>query len=812
MNDRLSLKIFCTGKEQDKLIKSWNLEKDKYIDYPGFLVVHVTKQVADEITESYVIEDITAQYTVTFEKKDLNDVSTEAGKDPGTNVDIIDDDDQHHFLVQFIGPIKESWKNALRRKGLVFRKPYQTFTYVVLCTKSQIMEVDSKKFPYAKWVGYLPADHRNKILIDRLPTPDESGMIEETLIVEFFSEEDMIAGKEKINSDPELGKKVRGKKESPAVKVITERGADAVLVIRVTGSVETFLATAILLSQIHGVWMVRPRVRKKTKNNVASGILGVDEVREYLSKNYDNESRTAEGYQLTGKNEIVAVCDTGFDIGRKKEVHPDFAGRVKAVKSYPISDEDMPEVFNKRRDSGAADLGGHGTHVAGSVLGDGTGSEKIKGHDKPVRGIAYEAELVFQAVEQEMYWRNPEEYKTYGRFYLSGLEDITDILRYAYGRGARIHSNSWGGGWEGVYDNTSRLVDKFMWDHKDFVVVVCAGNEGTDKNFQGEIQPTSIASPATAKNCITVGASESLRTEFSDQTYGKRWPADYPVAPFWGSPMANNPYQIVAFSSRGPTNDGRIKPDIVAPGTFILSTRSRAMSHEIKSAWGSINEDPENLDYIYMGGTSMATPLVSGVCALLRQYFKEFLYIKKPSAALLKASLIGSALKLPNYSPAEQHADNHQGYGRVNLKNIICPNEPAEVCVFDELNDRKNPKNNLRTGDLAEFKFVIESNRAPLRIAMAYTDFPGERLVNNLNLLLFRSRRSRKREYHIGYGETENKRKPDAVNNTEVIDIKNPEPGTWVLQVIASNVPHGPQDYALFFSGHFKKLPVRLQK
>ena len=165
----------------------------------------------------------------------------------------------------------------------------------------------------------------------------------------------------------------------------------------------------------------------------------------------------------------------------------------------------------------------------------------------------------------------------------------------------------------------------------------------------------SIQSPATAKNTITVGASENKRPEFNYMTYGKRWPKHYPVSPFWSSPMANNPYQVAAFSSRGPTQDGRSKPDVVAPGTYILSTRSRAIPKEAK---GSI---PGNLDYMYHTGTSMATPLVSGVCALLRQYFKEYYEdFRSPSAALIKAVLICGAVKLPGYSDPEQLADNHQ--------------------------------------------------------------------------------------------------------------------------------------------------------
>ena len=779
MNEKTSLKIFCTGSEQNNVVDHWQLAKQDYIIYPGFLIAHVSAKVADEIVEEYVVEDITSQFEISFDGCEVRDAE-QALKTL--------DNKAHHFLVQFQGPIKSQWISALRKKGVEFREPYKTFTYIVRCNKKQLEE--AMGYQHVRKICYLPTFHRDKVKLEALQL-DDDGIVSETLVVEFFNPDDMSKGRREIKK---IGK-LLGNESNSEASIVATRKSDGVISVRVTGTGNRVMKTAQSISQIHGVRVVRQRVRKNTKNDVAADIMDIDLARGLLSDDYE------EGYELTGKGEIVAVCDSGFDIGRVDDVHPDFEGRVKAIKSYPISDEDMDDVYNARRDSGAADIsGGHGTHVAGSILGSGAASKDMKGIDRPIRGIAYEAELVFQAVEQEMAWRKSQYYKDHGRFYMSGLEDITDILSYAHRKGARIHSNSWGGGWPGEYDNTCRLVDKFMWDHKDFTVVVCAGNEGSDEDFEGQIKPTSIQSPAPAKNCITVGASESLRTEFSDQTYGKRWPKFYPVKPFWDSPMANNPYQVIAFSSRGPTNDGRIKPDIVAPGSYILSTRSRAIPHEHKG-WGSI---PGNLDYFYLGGTSMATPLVSGVCALLRQYYKEIWGLAKPSSALLKATLIGGAIKLPNYSPAEQHADNHQGYGRVNLRNMVYPAAPGEVVVYDALNmgDREDK---LRTGDFVQFSFEVESSQVPLRISMAYTDFPGDHLVNNLNMLLFRvDKENQKKHYHVGYGETANNRKPDAVNNTELIDIKRPEPGKWVLQVIASNVPRGPQDFALFFSGHFK--------
>src|SRR5262249_54755926 len=141
--------------------------------------------------------------------------------------------------------------------------------------------------------------------------------------------------------------------------------------------------------------------------------------------------------------------------------------------------------------------------------------------------------------------------------------------------GARVHTNSWGSTrGDGRYDSQAFEIDDFVWRNRDLVVCFAAGNEAQDRNGDGIADPSSVTPPGTAKNCITVGACESNRSSFAD-TYGQWWPDSFPANPIAGDAMANNPDGIVAFSGRGPTADRRFKPDVVAPGTFILSTRSR---------------------------------------------------------------------------------------------------------------------------------------------------------------------------------------------------------------------------------------------
>ena len=119
---------------------------------------------------------------------------------------------------------------------------------------------------------------------------------------------------------------------------------------------------------------------------------------------------------------------------------------------------------------------------------------------------------------------------------------------------------------------------------------------------------SSLLWEASAKNSITIGASENYRpSEGAD---------------------ADNSEGMARFSGRGVTEDGRLKPDFVAPGTFILSTKSRFAGN---CGWG-----PHSADYCYMGGTSMATPISAGATALLLEHLIDNLGVAEPTSALVK--------------------------------------------------------------------------------------------------------------------------------------------------------------------------------
>lgn len=411
---------------------------------------------------------------------------------------------------------------------------------------------------------------------------------------------------------------------------------------------------------------------------------------------------------LTGQNQVVGMADTGLDSGDSRAIHQDFLGAVKS--GYAVG------MFGKTW----ADPMGHGTHVAGSVLGRGAASRGL------LKGGAYSAQMVAQGMWSPVLNN------------LSVPSNLAGMFNQAYADGARIHTNSWGAAANfGAYEKMAITVDEVMFAKEDLLILFAAGNSGTDKNRDGRIDGNSIGTPGTAKNALTVGASENLlSTGGIQRKIGELKPApdNWGVAPISESKLSDDVNGIAMFSSRGPTADGRTKPDIVAPGTNILSVKSQQPKAEV--LWGAYNQD-----YVYSGGTSMSCPLTAAGAAVARQFLIEKLSLAKPSAAMVKAYLLHSASEMfPGQYGAVGAArgqelltlrpNNDEGYGRVNMAQVVSLAQNGVLMVQDS--------QGVETG-ATEIKKFVAPRAGHLTVNIVWTDAPGsanasKALVNDLDL------------------------------------------------------------------------------
>lgn len=505
---------------------------------------------------------------------------------------------------------------------------------------------------------------------------------------------------------------------------------------------EQMLAAIAALDEVRHV---EPAPKYKLLNNIARGILGLP-------------APLAAGSAQLGAGQIVAVADTGFDRGSTTDVHPAFTGRV--LKLYALG-----------RPGAADDPDGHGTHVSGSVLGDAASATL----GVRVTGTAPGAKLVLQSVLDSG-----------GN--LGGLpDDLHDLFLPPYqDDGAHIHTNSWGGGGDGSYNANCTEVDDFVWNHRDLLICFAAGNEGVDSSGVGRIDPGSVSPPGTAKNCLTVGATENNRPGFDNGlTYGQGWPTSFPADPIASDEVADNPQGMVAFSSRGPAQNGRNKPDVVAPGTAILSTRSRVTQ---STGWLA-SADPL---YFFDGGTSMATPLVAGCAAVVRQFLTTTGGVANPSAALMKAMLINGATPIKGqYTPPEVGAvpGISEGFGRVNIPATVGPFAPNAVLDF------RDEATQLETGQQEQLTVAVAATHKQLKATLVWTDPAGATLQNDLDLIVTCAS-GEERHGNVPAGSNDF----DRNNNVEQVTWMSPPAGNAVITVRAFNITQNTQSYALVVS------------
>jgi len=345
--------------------------------------------------------------------------------------------------------------------------------------------------------------------------------------------------------------------------------------------------------------------------------------------------------------------------------------------------------------------------------------------------------------------------------------NLSALISGAYASNARISSNSWGANVSGAYNANAQTYDILVRDaqsgtagNQPMLVVFSAGNAGPNAG--------SIGSPGSGKNVLTVGAAENVRTHAagSGGNAGNTTGNDGCDINDTGADSAND---MGSFSSRGPTADGRVKPDIVAPGTHVTGMTYLAIgqdpvspSNNLGAADAGFRADgvcalpgggtagsatnffpavPAQRWYTTSSGTSHSAPAVSGAAALIYQQFinnPSYLAANRlpagsapPSPALIKAYLANSARYMNGTGANDTLPSNSQGMGSVNLGTAF---DGVQRIIRDQFAaDRLTA-----SGQVRSYFATVTSAAAPLRVTLAYTDkegpTSGNAYVNNLDL------------------------------------------------------------------------------
>jgi hypothetical protein len=389
---------------------------------------------------------------------------------------------------------------------------------------------------------------------------------------------------------------------------------------------------------------------------------------------------------------------------------------------------------------------------------------------------------------------------------------LPDLQARAYNDNARISTNSWGANTGGAYTTDDQTFDALVRDaqpatsvfptagNQQMVVVFSAGNSGSGANTTG--------SPGNAKNVTTVGASEGV------QAFGGSDGCGVPDT------MANSANDMATFSSRGPTDDGRFKPEIVAPGTHIsggvfqatasvAGTGAAGACFDGTGVCGGVSSAffPAGQQfYSASSGTSHSAPAVAGGTALIRQHFINA-GLTPPSPAMTKAVLVNSARYMNGSGANDTLPSNNQGMGMMNLDTYFLQLAGPRLLFDQRAVDlfTASGQQRLVTGTVA-------SSAVPFRVTLAWTDPPGPTsgasYVNNLDLEVAVGGNTYRGNVFSGASST-TAGTADAKNNVESVFLPAGVSGTFSVQVIATNIAGDgvpgnasplDQDYALVIS------------
>ena len=430
----------------------------------------------------------------------------------------------------------------------------------------------------------------------------------------------------------------------------------------------------------------------------------------------------APPYALDGTGVSVLVYDGGYAYAS----HVDFQGRLTV------------------RDSSV--LSTHATHVSGTIGGAGVANPTYRGMAPGVTIESYGFEQV-GGLHQGFLYSDPGDIEAdYGEAINTyGVHIANNSI------GTNTAPNGFPCDWEGDYGVTSTVIDSIVRGSlsggEPFRIIWANGNERGSGRCGTQYH--TAAPPACAKNHITVGA------------------------------MNSNDDSVSYFTSWGPADDGRLKPDISAPGC------------QVGGDSGVTSCSASSTGYITYCGTSMASPTVCGLSSLVLQDFRDqFPGEPDPRNSTLKVLLTHNAEDIEAVGP-----DYMTGYGSVRIQRTI-----------DFLRAGSFVEDQVNQGEAYRVVIAVDPNTPELKITIAWDDPPGTpnvdpALVNDLDLEVFDPTGAQHYPWTLGGLADPSapavQTQADHINNIEQVYVASPIAGAWVVEVRGFNVPQGPQVFSI---------------
>lgn len=661
------------------------------------------------------------------------------------------------LVVQFSRPIQPDDIRALEGAGATVHNYIPDYAYLVTAPASAAVELG--KVPGVTWAGLLPdyAKLSRSVANELSATATAKAAVATRKFIILSA--DPWAAKELAGQ----GHRIKSLRKTPMGWCETR--------------IDASLAKAVDISTINSVF----RIETEPENEL-HGERGAQTAAGNL--NAGGTAPTGPGYTtwlaskgLSGGNDIVVqVQDDGLDRGIATNAagtaHADILGRIAGI-------------FNATSDLAGDSQDGHGQINAGIIMGNATLGTTDAAGFKLGQGVAPQARVYATKV-----FRN-----NFGPFDI-GNNTYADLSRLAQNAGARFSSNSWGASVDGDYNSDSAAFDALTRDcdlvesgNQPMVYFFSAGNDGPSDG--------TIGSPGTAKNVITVGAGENSDADGTDGCL---------VTPS----SSNSNRDIVDFSSRGPTDDGRFGITLIAVGTHVQGPASTSPEY---NGLGVCDQfwPAGQTSYARSSGTSHSCPIACGAGMIVQELFNEQLASKdipaNPSPALIRAVLTNTATSLQGGNDGNGGTIGHvpnqrQGWGSINLGNLIAFKDSLFVVDQEE--------RFTASGQTYETLLTRVDPAKPIKITLTWTDAPGVpgtvALVNNLNLevedngTLYRGN-----VFSNGFSTTGGA--ADNRNTIEAVYLNNPSDGPLTVRVRAFNIAGDgvpnvggslDQDFALF--------------